>query len=308
MNVEYRTHTSITMTARCLLSLLATCQLLLGSYLSSCAVLASPTNVIVVGGSSGMGKAAAIATVKRGGKALLISRSQEKLDKAAKEVQSAANLGGSVSVKSLDITDEAAVQNFGESLSSDDDWDSLVVSSAGKAPHGPIAELPISETRSLMESKFWGAVHAAKYISPKLREGGSVTFVSGVLGRRPGVNCSPLACTNGALEGLTRSLALELGPRLRVNCLSPGFCNTERFDHMDENRRDAMLQNTADSLPLKRVGQPQDMGEAIYYLATAPFVTGVVLDVDGGHSIRQYANPSNDPLRREEKTDDPTND
>ena len=247
-----------------------------------------------------MGKAAAIAAVQRGGKALLVSRSAEKLDEAAKEVGAVAEkqqMGGTVSVHSVDVTDEAAVQKFGESISQGE-WDSLVVSSAGKAPHGAISELPISETRSLFDSKFWGAVHCSKYLSPKLKDGGSITFVSGVLGRRPGVNCSPLACTNGALEGLTRSLALELGPRLRVNCLSPGFCNTERFDHMEEGRRDAMLANTAESLPLKRVGQPRDMGEAIYYLATAPFVTGVVLDVDGGHSIRQYANAGNDPMRK----------
>ena len=88
-----------------------------------------------------------------------------------------------------------------------------------------------------METKFWTAYNAAKYINPKLKEGGSITFVSGVLGRRPGVNCCPLAVTNGALEGFTRSLALELGPRLRVNCLSPGFCETERFDHMDKDRK-----------------------------------------------------------------------
>lgn len=105
--------------------------------------------------------------------------------------------------------------------------------------------------------------------------------------------------TNGALEGLTRSLALELGPRLRVNCLSPGFCETERFDHMDKDRKAAMLANTADSLPLRRVGEPSDMGEAIHYLATAKFVTGVVLDVDGGHTIRQYANSASDPMRKQ---------
>ncbi|KAL7537915.1 hypothetical protein ACHAWF_005937 [Thalassiosira exigua] len=268
----------------------------------SCAALALPSNVIVVGGSSGMGKAAAIAAVRRGGKALLVSRSKEKLDRAVAEVGAAAEggeTGGTVSAASLDITDEAAVREFGESIASEE-WDSLVVSSAGKAPHGPVVDLPISETRSLFESKFFGALHAAKYISPKLKNGGSITFVSGVLGRRPGINCSPLASTNGALEGLTRSLALELGPRLRVNCLSPGFCNTERFDHMDEGRKNAMLENTAESLPLKKVGQPQDMGEAIYYLATARFVTGVVLDVDGGHSIRQYANASNDPMRKKQ--------
>ena len=89
-----------------------------------------------------------------------------------------------------------------------------------------------------------------------LADGGAIALVAGVLNRRPGVNCVPLATVNGALEGLTRSLALEFGPRLRVNCLSPGFCDTERFDRMEPSRKAVMLANTAESLPLQRVGQP----------------------------------------------------
>eukprot|EP00964_Phaeocystis_antarctica_P143833 scaffold109443_cov72-Phaeocystis_antarctica.AAC.4 len=58
-----------------------------------------------------------------------------------------------------------------------------------------------------------------------------------------------------------------------------------------------MLANTAASLPLRRVGQPADMGEALFYLVSAPFVTGVVLDCDGGHHIRQYADKASDPMR-----------
>ena len=80
--------------------------------------------------------------------------------------------------------------------------------------------------------------------------------------------------------------------------MSPGFCDTERFDHMDAERKAAMLANTAASLPLKRVGEPADMGAAIHYLASAPFVTGVVLDVDGGPGVRQYADAATDPMRR----------
>jgi len=127
--------------------------------------------------------------------------------------------------------------------------------------------------------------------------GGSIVLVAGVLNRRPGANCAPLAAVNGALEGLARSLALDLGPDLRVNCLSPGFCDTERFDHMDPEKKAAMLANTAASLPLGRVGNPADMGNAIAYLLDAPFVTGTVLDVDGGHGVRQYADRASDPMR-----------
>ena len=67
---------------------------------------------------------------------------------------------------------------------------------------------------------------------------------------------------------------------------------------MDADRKERMLTNTAASLPLQRVGLPQDMGEAIFYLLSATFCTGVVLDVDGGHGIRQYAKPTTDPMRK----------
>ena len=222
-----------------------------------------------------MGEAAAIAVVRRGGRVLLCSRSKDKLLKAKERVQNeAAAAGGSVDVAQLDATNEEDIRALADKLPQNE-YDTLIVSAAGKAPHGSLYDLPTNDTRELIESKFFSAYLSAKYMSPKLSDGGSITFVSGVLNRRPGLNCSPLAVTNGALEGLTRSLALELGPRLRVNCLSPGFCDTARFDHMEKDRKEAMLANTADSLPLKKVGTPEDMGEAIYYLSSSPFVTGL---------------------------------
>lgn len=232
-----------------------------------------------------MGKAAALCTVENGGKCLLVSRSPQKLQAAkAYLVEKVEN--AQVETAVLDATDEQAVIDLANSLQ-EEIWDSLVISAAGKAPHGPMAEMPTCNARGMVESKFWGAYHCAKHLSAKLRFGGCVVFVAGILNRRPGLNCVPLAISNGALEALTKSLALEWGPRLRVNCLSPGFCETERFDHMTEDKKAKMMMNTAASLPLQRVGEPRDMGNAIYYLLSAPFCTGVILDVDGGHGIRQ---------------------
>jgi NAD(P)-dependent dehydrogenase (short-subunit alcohol dehydrogenase family) len=286
-----------------------------------------PMNVIVVGGSSGMGKAAALEILLHGGNCLLVSRSSDKLARAKQELLSHIKIMTNsddddddddescrrVQTASVDITNERDVEKFASSLHVGDEedestiWDGLVISAASKAQHGPVDTLPVAAAREMMDCKFWGAYHCAKYIGPKLRgrpdRGAAVVFVAGILNRRPGVNCAPLAIANGALEGLTRTLALEWGGSsrgIRVNCLSPGFCDTERFDHMDVAKKAAMLANTAASLPLQRVGQSSDMGQAIYYLLTAPFCTGVVLDVDGGHGIRQYANAINDPMR--EKT------
>lgn len=257
---------------------------------------AAPPNVIVVGGSSGMGKAAALQTIEHGGRVLLVSRSEDKLQRAKTELLNSVP-EADISTASLDATNEAAVKDFAASMDTKT-WNGLVVSAAGRAPHGPVESLPTSDSKDLMETKLWSAYHCVKYIGPKLCDGGGVCFVAGILNRRPGLNCAPLAMANGALEGLTRTLALEWGPRLRVNCLSPGFCDTERFNHLDPQRKANMLANTASSLPLQKVGQPSDMGEAIYYLLTAPFCTGVILDCDGGHGIRQYANLINDPMRK----------
>lgn len=282
-------------------------------YLCRLYSLSMSPSVIVVGGSSGMGKACAKIVVRNGGRVLLVSRSADKLSKAREEIlaecsfsidDSASSPFDVVATAVLDVTDEQAVEEFADQLiqkESPQQWDGLVYTAAGRAPHGEIESLSTLETRNIMDSKFWGAYHCAKHFGSSkrrlLRGGGAIVFTAGILNRRPGLNCAPLAVVNGALEGLTRSLALEMGPRLRVNCLSPGFCDTERFDHMDLSRKEAMLRNTAESLPLKRLGSPQDMGEALYYLLTAPFCTGVILDVDGGHGIRQYANPSTDPMR-----------
>ena len=245
-----------------------------------------------------MGCAAALATVEKGGRCMLVSRSEEKLAKARASLLAKVP-SAEIETRVLGATDEQAVQEFAKSLE-DESWDGLVISAAGRAPHGPFIELPAADARDMLESKFWTAYHCSKYISVKLRDGGSVVFVAGILNRRPGMNCSPLAIANGALEGLTKSLALEWGPRLRCNCLSPGFCDTERFDHMPEDRKQKMIANTAASLPLQRIGQPRDMGDAIYYLLTAKFCTGVILDVDGGHGVRQYASVVGDPMRNKQ--------
>jgi len=267
-----------------------------------------------------MGKAAAFEVLSHGGRVLLVSRSMEKLKNAKKELMVAISSTGEgkedvedlIHLASVDVTNEDQVAALAASQMPTDDnsasipWNGLVITAAGRAAHGSVESLSSGDARDMMESKLWGAYYCAKHLGTKLdtssEDGAAIVFCAGIINRRPGLNCAPLAMANGALEGLTRTLALELGTstqgRIRVNCLSPGFCDTERFNHMDPTRKQQMMENTAASLPLQKVGQPQDMGQAIYYLLTAPFCTGVILDVDGGHGIRQYANAQKDPMRQ----------
>jgi NAD(P)-dependent dehydrogenase (short-subunit alcohol dehydrogenase family) len=133
-----------------------------------------------------------------------------------------------------------------------------------------------------MESKFWGAYRVAR--AAKVKGGGSITFISGFLSNRPSPTAVLQGAINGALEALARGLALELAP-IRVNTVSPGLTDTPLYDRMSEADRTAMFERTAARLPARRVGQPEDVAQAVVFLASNPFATGSTVTVDGGGTI-----------------------
>ncbi len=131
-----------------------------------------------------------------------------------------------------------------------------------------------------MEAKFWGAYRVAR--SADVIDRGSITFVSGILSRRPRAGAAALSAVNAALEALGRALAIELAP-VRVNTVAPGLIEgTEAYADLDASARAAMFTNAASKLPAGRVGRPQDIAAAILTVMTNPYVTGAVIDVDGG--------------------------
>jgi NAD(P)-dependent dehydrogenase (short-subunit alcohol dehydrogenase family) len=90
-----------------------------------------------------------------------------------------------------------------------------------------------------------------------------------------------LAAVNAAIAAAAQVLAVELAPR-RVNIISPGLTETEAYGWMDSQQRQAMFASTAAKLPVGRIGQPDDLADAIVFALANPFLTGSVLDVDGG--------------------------
>ena len=238
----------------------------------------SGKHYVIIGGSSGMGLATARVAVERGATVEIVGRSPEKLQAAANQIAS-----NRVSTVSLDMMDEAAVRAYFAGLK-DGSIDSLIIS-ASNAAHGPFESAKTDDIRGMFNSKFFGPLVVAREALPKLRDGASITFFSGVLSRRPGANGAGLAAVNAAVEGLGRALALELGPKVRVNTLSPGMTKTDAYAEMPEDRRNAMFASIADGLPVRRVAEPEDIAEAVLFLSKNPFTTGHVLDVDGGHMI-----------------------
>ena len=154
-----------------------------------------------------------------------------------------------------------------------------VVVTAAQLKTGPFKTVAMEDVRATMESKFWGAWRVAR--AADIRAGGSLTLVSGFLSVRPRPNSAIVGSANGALESLARALALELAP-VRVNAVSPGIIDTPIRAAMPEEARRDMLEKAAASLPVKRVGQGEDIARQILAFMANGFATGSIVYIDGG--------------------------
>jgi len=232
----------------------------------------SGSRVLVLGGSSGIGLAAARAAANAGAKVTLASRSNDKVNAAVAQVGN-----GALGV-ALDTTNDAALEGF---FASQPEWDHIVVSVAAGRSAG-LHDLTLQDAYGNMNAKFWSAYKTAKLarITPE----GSLTLVSGFLSQKPNKDALLQGCINAALESLGRGLALTLSP-VRVNTVSPGLIDTPIRAAMPADKKKAMLEHAAATLPARRVGQAEDIADAILMLMTNPFTTGSTLFVDGGGMI-----------------------
>ncbi|MEY4713167.1 MAG: hypothetical protein RIS88_2617 [Pseudomonadota bacterium] len=230
------------------------------------------SRVLVVGGSSGIGQATALAFARSGATVTIASRSAAKLEAAATAV------GHGVSTAVLDVTDDLQVEEF---FASCGEWDHVVISAA-QAPGGPSRQLPLASAYEAMNSKFWGAYRVARLV--RIRNGGSLTLVSGYLSDRPRATSVLQGAINAALDALARALALEFSP-VRVNSVSPGLIATPLWDSLAPEARQKMYEDAAKRLPAGCIGQAEDIANAVLYLAGTPFATGSRVLLDGGAVI-----------------------
>lgn len=228
---------------------------------------------VVIGGSSGMGLAVARLSYEKGDEVIIASRSPEKLEKARKQI-------GDVQTYALDATQEKDLSAFFSSIGS---LDHLVLTAADFVM-GPFTQMPLEAAKHFFDSKFWSQYLAAKQAAPRMRPGGTITFFCGIAGQKPFSQFAAGCAINAAIEGLTRALAVELGP-IRVNAIAPGTIVTPVWDSVPEQERLAQFKQTAQKLPVKRVGGPEDVARAVRYLMECEFATGSIVYVDGGERL-----------------------
>lgn len=230
--------------------------------------------IVIIGGSSGIGLASAKLARTEGAEVVIAGRSQEKLEHAVSE------LGDGVAARPADLASEDSIKKLFEAI---DRVDHLLITGA-EAVSGSVVEDDIRELAPNVDSRLWGSIYATKYAAPKMSAVGSITFFSGLSAWKPFPGEAVAAASAGAMESLARTLALELAP-IRVNAICPGIIDTPLLDSFFGAQRQEMVAGIAASLPVGRIGRPEDIAEAAGFLMVNSFVTGTTLHVDGGHRL-----------------------
>ncbi len=220
--------------------------------------------VLVVGGSSGIGQAVAAMAAGHGASVTIAGRDAVRL------AETAAAIGGEGAA--LDMLDEGAVEGF---FASKAPFDHVIITAA-QLRSGPIRDLPLADAKATFDSKFWGSYLIARHA--KIVEGGSLTLTSGAGGRRPRAGRAAVATATVAVETLTKVLASEFAP-VRVNCVSPGLVDTPLLRSVRPSDSPPPPQ------PVARVASPEEIGFQILACALNPFMTGAIVDVDGGLAL-----------------------
>ena len=228
--------------------------------------------VVVLGGASGIGLATALAAAARGAVVTVTSRSGERVAQAVRRV------GGSARGEVVDLENEDETKALCERVGA---FDHLVYTAGDELVLSPVAQLDLAAARRAFEVRVFGALGAIKHAAARIKPGGSIVLTHGIAGARPSAGWAVGAAVCGAMDALTRALAVELAP-VRVNAVSPGFVRTPLWNAIPEAQREALFREAGSKLLTKRVGEPAELAEAYCYLMENAFTTGQTLVVDGG--------------------------
>ncbi|KAF8575318.1 NAD-binding protein [Ramaria rubella] len=243
------------------------------------ATLATKT-ILVFGGSSGIGYSVAEASLTSGASHVIIASSDaSRVSNAVQRLEAhISTLGpgaGKVQGEVVDATDHAALKAFVERVG---EMDHIVWTSGDGLKLG-FPDVDVEALQGAFDVRFWGPVVVAQ--NAKFRIGGSLTLTIGSALVKPRKTWSIVSGVLGAVDSLTRGLAVDLAP-IRVNVICPGFVKTELWKDVPKDTLEKMFAEAAEKLLVRHVAEPAEIAEAYLFVMKCAYITGQRIEVDGG--------------------------
>lgn len=238
----------------------------------------------ITGASRGIGRACAIALSAGGAKVVLAARQLDKLEEVAAEIRAA---GGEAFVVAIDLASQDSIKEAFSKASKEFGRIDILINNAGLTRDGLALRMKRDDWDAVIQTNLSGSFFCIQQVMPAMvrERWGRIVNITSVVGESGNAGQANYAASKAGLIGLTKSLAQELASRnITVNAVAPGFIETD----MTASLSDELKAKITESVPLRRIGKPEDIAAAVKFLASddASYITGHILDVNGGMFMR----------------------
>ncbi|MBN8866267.1 MAG: SDR family oxidoreductase [Solirubrobacterales bacterium] len=235
---------------------------------------------LITGASRGIGAAIARRAVNRGDRVVLVARG-EAVEALAKELQSE---GAEASAIRADLTADGAASRIArDAASAFGEGIDVLVNNAALHRGGRIGKLDPDDYEAVIDAGLIAPFRLCQAVLPHMGEDGAIVNIGAVVGRRGFPGDTPYGSAKAGVEGLTRSLAIELArDGITANVVVPGFTETEMTGELDERAREKIISG----IPLRRPAEADEVAQVVEWVAGSRYMTGSVVHVDGGLGAR----------------------
>ena len=230
---------------------------------------------VITGATSGIALATAKLFVQEGAYVFITGRSQERLDKAVKEI------GKNVTGVQGDAGNLADLDRLFETIKKEKGYINILFASAGIWEHSkPLGSITENSFDDIFNVNVRGTLFTVQKALPLMKDGGSIILNSSIVGVKGFPGTTVYSASKAAIRSFARTWTAELKGRIRVNVISPGTIDTAIFDGTPQEMKDSFVS----TIPMGRIGQPREIAATALFLVSddSSFVTGIELFVDGG--------------------------